>query len=426
MLTTLLVCNNAQAVNLASLHKEMIESSPKITAAVAQVEVSKARARQTLGTLLPQISFTGVGNRTHYESVITEDSFNGERYQLSFTQDVFNKAKFENKTISDSQVVEAEENYLALVSAVSVDLLERYVAVLSAEDVLSQIVLEKKLTENQFKSLKSMYQRQLALLTDVLDVEARLDSLAADEISAKNMVAVTRSALGELVGYDVDSALSAFNHSIKYANIQGKVSSDWVEQGLTNNHELKALRQQIKAAKLEVKKASSGHLPTAFLKLEANKSNIGFENSSSSTNKSYVASINLNVPIYSGGSTNARQREMRAELKRSNAIYEEKKRLVAKEIQEAYLNLSANVATISASDKAISSAEKSFEAMEKGFKYGTTTVIDVLDAKREVLNQEISYRKKQYDYATNWLNLLRLSGQFNVASIYQVNSWLAK
>jgi outer membrane protein len=312
------------------------------------------------------------------------------------------------------------------VSTISVDLLERYTAVLSAEDVLSQITSEKKLTASELKSQKSMYQRQLALLTDVLDVEARFDSLVAEEIAARNMVAVTRSALGELVGYEVISPLSSFSKSFKYADIKGRDKADWVDQGLRLNHELKSLKQKIKAAKTEVKSAGAEHLPTVFLKLEANKSNIGFENSSSSVNESNVASLNLNVPLYSGGRTSARVREMQAEFKRTNAIYEEKKRLVSKNIQEAYLNVSANVASIKASAKAISSAQKSFDAMEKGYKYGTATVIDVLDAKREVLKQQIEYRKKQYAYAVNYLNLLSLSGQFNGASINQVNNWLVK
>jgi outer membrane protein len=425
-MTTLTVCQSIHAVDLSVLHKETMKSSPNIAAAASQVEASKARARQTLGDLLPQVSFTAAGNRTHYESGSTSDYYNGERYQLTLTQDVFNKPKFDNKMIYDSRVEEAEETYLALVSTVSVDLLNRYVSVLSAEDVLTQILSEKKLTTSQLKSQKSMYQRQLALLTDVLDIEARLDRLVAEEVSAKNMVAVTRSSLGELVGYDVEDTLSGFNKTLKYVDIKDRNKKYWVEEGLAFNHELKALKQQIKAAKKEVAKAKGGHLPTVFLQLNANKSNIGYENASSSQSKSYVASLNLNVPLYSGGKTNAKQREMQAELKRTNAVYEEKKRLITKNIKEAYLNVSANVASISASVKAISSAKKSYDAMEKGFKFGTSTSIDVLDAKKDVLIQQIEFRKKQYDYAVNWLNLLNLSGQFNEASIYQVNSWLVK
>lgn len=426
LVTTLTICQNLHAVDLMTLHEEALASSPSIATASADVKASKARAGQALGDLLPQISASAKGTRTNYKSRMTDEYYNGESYQLSLTQDIFNKAKFDNKEAFDDRVSESEENYLALIANVSVDLLNRYTAVLSAEDVLSQITSEKELTANELKSQKSMYDRQLAMLTDVLDIEARFDSLAAEEIAAKNKVEVARAALGELVGYDVTAPLSGFSRSFEYVDFEGKDKDYWVAQGLQLNHELKGLNQKIQAADAAIRSASAAHLPTIYLQLSASKSNIGYENSGSSNTESRVASINLSMPLYSGGKTSARTSEMEAEFDRARGLYEEKKRLVLKNIQEAYLNVSANVASIKASVKAISSAQKSFDAMEKGYKYGTATIIDVLDAKRQVLKQQIEHRKKQYDYAVNYLNLLSLSGHFNETSIYQVNNWLVK
>ena len=426
LVTTLTICQSLQAVDLITLHKETLASSPSIATAAADLEANKARARQALGELLPEVSFTAKRNRTHHESLTTQENYNGESYQLSLTQDLFNKAKFNNKESFDYRVSESEENYLAIVANVSVDLLDRYAAVLSAEDVLSQITSEKKLTASELKSQRSMYERQLALLTDVLDIEARLDRLAAEEIAAKNTVAITRAALGELVGYDVTSSLSKFSDSFEYADFDGRDKDYWVDQGLRFNHQLKGLKKKVESAEASMKSASAAHLPTLYLQLSASQSNIGDQAASTSEYKSQVASINLSMPLYSGGKTNARVREMQAEFERSSSTYEEKTRLISKNIQESYLNVSANVASIKASAKAILSAQKSFDAMEKGYKYGTATVIDVLDTKREVLKQQIEYRKKQYDYAVNYLNLLNLSGQFNENAINQVNDWLVK
>lgn len=426
LITTLTICQSVQAVDLMTLHEEALASSPSIATAAADVKASEARARQALGDLLPQVSASAKGTRTNYKSRRTDEYYNGESYQLNLTQDIFNKAKFDNKEAFDDRVSESEENYLALVANVSVDLLDRYTAVLSAEDVLSQITSEKELTANELKSQKSMYDRQLAMLTDVLDIEARFDSLAAEEIAAKNKVEVARASLGELVGYDVTAPLSGFSKSFEYADFEGKDKDYWVAQGLQFNHELKGLNQKIQAADAGIRSASAAHLPTIYLQLSASKSNIGYENAASSNTESRVASINLSMPLYSGGKTSARTSEMEAEFDRARGLYEEKKRLVLKNIQEAYLNVSANVASIKASVKAISSAQKSFDAMEKGYKYGTATIIDVLDAKRQVLKQQIEHRKKQYDYAVNYLNLLSLSGHFDETSINQVNNWLVK
>ncbi len=426
LVTTLTIGQSAHAVDLLTLHEETLSSSPSIATSAADVEMSRARARQSLGDLLPQVSLTAKGTITHYESATTEEDYNGKSYQLSLTQELFNKAKYNDKKASDNRVEEAEEYYLALVATVSVDLLDRYTAVLAAEDVLEQITSEKKLTVSELESQKSKYERQLALLTDVLDLEARFDRLVAEEIAAKNAVAVARASLGELVGYDVTTSLSGFRETFDYAPLEGLDKDYWVSQGLRFNHQLKGLRSKIQASEESIKSATAAHLPTLYLQLTSSRSNIGYENALTSEYESNVASINLNVPLYSGGKTNARVNQMEADFNRNSATYEEKRRQISKNIQEAYLNVSANVASIKASAKAIESAKKSFDAMEKGYKYGTATVIEVLDARREVLKQQIEYRKKQYDYAVNYLNLLSLTGQFNNESINQVNSWLEK
>ncbi|MFT2099748.1 TolC family outer membrane protein [Marinomonas sp. 2405UD66-6] len=426
LVTTLIIGQSAHAVDLLTLHEETLSSSPSIASSAADVEMSRARARQSLGDLLPQVSLTAKGTITHYETATTEEDYNGKRYQLSLTQELFNKAKYNDKKASDKRVEEAEEYYLALVATVSVDLLDRYTAVLAAEDVLEQITSEKKLTVSELESQKSKYERQLALLTDVLDLEARFDRLVAEEIAAENAVAVARASLGELVGYDVTTSLSGFRETFDYAPLEGLDKDYWVSQGLRFNHQLKGLRSKIQASEESIKSATAAHLPTLYLQLTSSRSNIGYENALTSEYESNVASINLNVPLYSGGKTNARVNQMEADFNRNSAAYEEKRRQISKNIQEAYLNVSANVVSIKASAKAIESAKKSFDAMEKGYKYGTATVIEVLDARREVLKQQIEYRKKQYDYAVNYLNLLSLTGQFNNESINQVNSWLEK
>lgn len=415
--------SNVQAIDLETLYGETIASYPSLAISSARVDAGNARARQALGSLLPQVSAASTLTRTRHQGT-TLSYYNGERYSLNVTQSLFNKEQFDNKKVYDSLAKQDSENYLALLDTVSVDLVQRYVDVLGAEDRLTQIEEEKKLVSRQLESLRSLYKRQLAVLTDVLDVEARLDGLNADQIGAKNAVDISREALTELVGRDVVEPLAPFQQTLNYPLETEKDRSYWAALALDNNHDLKALQKSIDSARADVSKAKSGHLPTMGLQLSAQKSNIGFENSSSPRTESYVASLNFNIPIYSGGTTSARVLEKRAQLEEAEGRYEEARRTILKDLRESYLNVAANLANIKASRRAIQSAQKSFEAMEKGFKFGTVTVVDVLDAQKELHRYTIEFRQKQYDYAVNWLNLLRLSGQLSVNSIRDANAWL--
>jgi outer membrane protein len=224
----------------------------------------------------------------------------------------------------------------------------------------------------------------------------------------------------------VSEPLARFQDTLVFPDSVNHPKQFWIDEWVRNNHRLKSLARQGESARSELKQAKAEYLPSLSLQLRAQESNIGFENSSSPKNESLVASLNLKVPLYSGGTTRARNREKQAALLESKARYEEERRGTVKQIREAYLNIKANAANIAASKKAISSAEKSYEASEKGFKYGTVTVVDVLDAKSEVLRYSNEYRQKQYDYAINLMNLLRLSGRFSADSMILANGWLVE
>ena len=365
-------------------------------------------------------------NRTRFQGINSLDYYNGRRYNLNITQSLFNREKTEDKKSFDALASQNYEDYLAFKSAASVDLVDRYVQVLAAEDRVTQVIEEKKLVARQLEQLRTMYKLQLSILTDVLEVEARLDNLSAQEIGAVNDADIARESLAELVGRNVLEPLDRFAENLSFAENDENTKQYWTDLGLANNNTLSALNNKITSAKADVKKAAAGHLPTVSLQLNAQKSNIGSENRPSQNNKSYVASLNFSIPLYSGGSTTARESEKKSELIEARARYEESRRTIIKDIRQAFLNVSANKATLKASKKKILSAKKIYQAMSRGLEYGTVTVVDVLDAQKDVLQYRNEYSQNKYDYVVNWLNLLRLSGQFNEKSITQANTWLTK
>ena len=82
--------------------------------------------------------------------------------------------------------------------------------------------------------------------------------------------------------------------------------------------------------------------------------------------------------------------------------------------------------SIAAAKKAVSSAGKSHDAMQKGFKFGTVTVVDVLDALRDEFSYRRDYRQAQYDFAVSRLSLLKASGTLKRSDIEQIDGWLSR
>ena len=415
--------NVVNAASLSSLYTETIDSNPSLIISGARKLAGEARFRQAEGNLLPQISLSGTSNRTRLNDS-EETSFNGETYSLSLTQTLFDIGKNELKNTSRFDAQKLRENYNDELSKISLDLIERYVAVLSAEDLVKNLKAEQALLMSQLQGLKSQYERQLAVLTDVLDISARLDGVNAQIIGAANSVEITRDRLAGLVGRPVDEPLARFKENAFSGFYHKEDLQHWLDVSLANNSSLAALRHGIESAKSDVRLGKSGYYPVVDLQLSAQRTNIGSENIQIQKRGVFVGAINLTVPIFSGGTTTAIVEEKRAMLIEAQAIYEGERRKIVTQVREAYLNTKANIANISASKKAISSAKVSYEAMSKGYKYETVTVVDVLDSIKQVLSITTEYHRYHYDYAVNWIRLMNLSGKDSMDSINMASSWL--
>ncbi|MBE9395939.1 TolC family outer membrane protein [Pontibacterium sp. N1Y112] len=415
----------ANAASLYELYGETIGSDPRLRIAAQQVEVSSAQLDQAGAQLLPQIRMYSTLSENQREVIQTSNTerYKGEKYSLVAQQKLFDLNAWHNRDryqhLSDESRLRLEERRML----VSVDLTQRYLAALSQQDAFKLVTAEKDAIEKQLQLLKTRYKHQLSTVTHILEVEARLDGTLANEIAAKGELEIAFEALSELVGYPVPPHLNSLTDNTSLLGETGRLDA-WTEKALLNNPNLQALSLKVKSEEAALRQADSGHYPTIDLTLSAQKSDIGFENTQAARTDTYVASLNLTFPLFEGGGTSARKAEKRATLRIAQLEYEEARRNILKETRAAYLNVKSNEAIMAAALKALKSSVKSREAQEKGFKYGTVTVVDVLDAIREQYKFRKDFHQAQYDYINNWVQLLSISGTLTEEHIGRVDNWM--
>lgn len=413
-----------QAGELKDLYQQTIQSDPRLQISKSEVDVGVARYDQAKSQLLPQVRFnsTWTENQRRELEGASEDHFKGEKYSLMIQQKLFDLDKWHNRSRYEHLSEESKARLLEKEMLVTTDLLERYLDALAKQDALELVVAELQATEKQLELLKSRYKRQLAVLTDVLTVEARLDGIRADEIGAQADVEIAMEALSELVGGRVAGPLGGLAEELVMAGDLGDLDK-WVNSALANNLVLQGLNYQVRAAESGLRQARAADLPVLDLTLSAQKSDIGFENSQSARTENYVASLNFTLPLYLGGSGKARKAENRALLSIAQQDFEEARRRVLKDVRASYLKTLSSGARISAARKAVESGIKSYEAQQKSLQYGTVTVVDVLDALRENSRFKKDFRQAQYDYIVNWVQLLSITGMLSIEHIEVIDSW---
>ncbi len=412
------------SADLLQLYGESRLEDPRVLAAYARRQLGAEQEREAFGSLLPQVTASAGANRIKQVNEQVNQIYNSENYSIGLSQVLYNKASWENYRKYQSMAKQSASEADEAQAEATVDLAQRYFAALAADDELELVQAERRATQKNLDQIEAMYKRQLAMITDLLDLRARVDSLAAQEVDASNQVRLSRAALSEIVGRPVTERLSRVRNDVQLKVSEQSLES-WVELAQSQNPNIQANLSAVEAAEAGVRGGKGGHYPTLSLNLNAQNTNEGYNNSLAPKTDSYVAGVQLSVPIYSGGSTSARARGLYQQQVAAEQQLEAARRQVVKETINAYLTADSSVEKIRANRNALASAEQSRVASEKAFKYGVVNAVDVLTSVQNEFKARRDLLKTQYDFITNLFILNRWAGKLSSESVESVNVWLS-
>lgn len=410
-------------IDLWHLYQQNNISNPNILSAEAQIKNAQGQEKSAFGQILPQVSASTSFTRLSREQEIKEYT-SGETYTVNLNQTIYNPAAWRGYKKYSEMTAQYRSQYEDAKIQATAELVQRYFAALAAEDELELTIAERKATQRNLDRLQAMFDRKLATVTDVLQVSAKVDSLESSEIEARNQIQVTREALAELIGREVYQPLKRIDTSAHF-DMPAETEEQWVGLAVSNNPALHAKQKAVDSANYAVEEARAGHLPTLSLGLGAQRSDFAYQNVPSPQTDTYSASITLQVPLYSGGSTSARVEGLYGARDAAEQDYEAVRRQVIKETRTAYMKSASDLSKIASSRRALDSAIKSREANERSLSLGVATAVDVLNAVQQEYSARRDYLKAQYDFITNQLVLLRWRGDLADADIRKINDWLS-
>ena len=424
-LFSMVLTRSVNAEDLLSVYNQALAADPQLRTAELKVEVGNAQKGQALGQMLPQISGTANwSNNQQAIQTLPDQNYKGTRYYVSLSQSLIDFAKFwdwkraqEVENQYTSELLDAQHELIF-------NVIERYFTVLDADDQLSLIQAEKQATESELEQTKKQFAKQLIKITDVYEAEARLDQLNADLIEAESKLIIAKQALKELTNSNIEH-FDKLKEGIEYNELDGKLD-DWIAVAKSQNPIVAAQQSAIEAASNNVAVQKSRYLPVVDLQLNYYDTDTGYQSARTSHTQTQVAAINVNVPIFTGGTTTHRMFEAQSRLAIAHEENESKIRALIKETSDAFTSSNANARQVTASEKALNSAGKSREAMQSGLRYGVETVADLLRAQQQEFKAKRELSKSKYQYITNRVRFLKAIGSINVDNLQEINQWLTK
>ncbi|MEL0630186.1 TolC family outer membrane protein [Psychromonas aquatilis] len=414
------------AVNADTL-KQVYETAkykdPTILKSKAQYDVFSEQINEADAALLPQVGFGLDAYRVQSSSDARSNTNYGASVDL--TQSLYNGSYWQQADIAEKQATQ----YAAIYGYAAQDLLyrtaEAYFNVLRADEAVKSVKANKRAVERQLEQTKQRYEVGLIAITDVHEAQAEYDRTVADQITAENTLANNYYLLRELTGEDVKQIAYLNTNTFKPKALEGDVK-DWRNKALEHNLLLHSDRIAKELAKMNIELAEKGHGPIIDFTASLGYDNYDYDDSSSSSYDSTSATfgLTLDVPIYTGGAINSQVKQAQYTYVMASQDLVKTFRDTDAQINSGFNNVQASVSSIKAYEQTVISSKSALDAAEASFEVGTRTIVDVLDATRNLYESENLLANARYDYIINMIQLKLSAGTLTEQDIFDISAGL--
>jgi len=435
------------AESLIEVYQRALQSDPVIREAEAVYLAALEASPQARSAILPQLNLTGGYSDTSSESNSTfplpdstgvivnrpnvseleSDTFS---WQLQLTQTLFRWDQFVALNQAEKRVSQAGANYEAAKQLLLLRVGDSYFDVLAAEDTLSSEVGAREAIGRQLEQAEKRFEVGLIAITDVQEAKAAYDLAIASEIAAKRALATAKEAMREITGEYIQE-LAFPTDQLPLNRPEPADEQAWVDTAYDQNLALIASRLGAEIASDDVRSRRSGYFPTLDLvasrsdrDTDAFRTNNGLGGPADSDSVDDTISLQFSVPLFAGGFTSSRVREAVYQHRAAREALERVARETERLTRDAYLGVLSEISRVQALRQALESSATALKATEAGFEVGTRTTVDVLAARRTLLQAETNYARSRYDYILNVLRLKQAAGILNVEDLEEVDDWL--
>lgn len=430
----------AQANELLRVYGLALENDAQLQAAAGTRQSIVETVPQARGALLPQIN--GLGTYTEGESTRTfdvagsPDPDNGRPVesedettllQVQLRQALFDAAAWNRWQQAGANAAAAEANYQIAKQSLALRVAEVYFNLLAAADSVRFANAEKQAIERQLELAKRRFEVGLSAITDVQEAQARYDLTVAQMIEAEQVFDIAKVAVAEITGTPVARVIP-LQDDIPLLGPNPDDINDWLKAAAEGNLEIRLARAQAEAAAQGVDVSRSAHYPTLSF--------VGEQRDYQDTSVTFVGptdqqidqlsyGVQLNVPLFAGGATQASVRSAEGLHAQRVAELEGRRRAVERTTRNAYQGVIAGVSRVKALKQAVVSNTTALEASEVGLEVGARTAVDVLNAQRELYRAQRDYARSRYDYLLNILRLKSAAGQLGQKDLAEIDALLA-
>ena len=419
----------AGTANLMDIYRDALANDAAFASARAAYQAAKEKLPQGLAQLLPNVNLSAntIWNKQEvsYSDATTLPSgtrdYNSNGYALSLNQPLYRIQNWKQYEIAKIQVGQAEMQFAHTKQDLMLRVAQAYFEVLLAQANATLAGAQKQAIMEQLAQAKLNFEIGIATITDTHEAQAKHDLAEATEIAALNDLDLKKRSLERIIG-KAPATLASVEENFPLLLPEPNDMNKWVETAEQQSLLVQMQRATTEIARQEVDRNRGAHQPTLDLVASYSGSSAagGLYGTGNNTTASAIG-VQLNIPLYQGGSVNSKVREAVANQEKANHDLEQTVRQADYATREAFLGVTSGMAQVKAYKQAHVSNQSSLDSTKLGMEVGVRTFVDVLNAQQQLFSTRRDLNKATFDYLLSRLKLKQATGSLCEEDLQQIN-----
>lgn len=407
-----------------------LKNSSRVKNALTDVKIQMQSNRDVTSAALPQVN--GYVSGTNYMDIPTQlipgEFFGqpgtylpvqfGTRYNVLYGVDL-KQLLFDGQVFVGLQARAASMEYASLNAAVTEEQIKAniykiYYQLAVGKKQLEIFDINIARTEKLLHDTREMFKNGFQEKLDVDKVTVTLSNLRTDKLKVENRLKTGNVALKYLMGMPVKEEL-ILTDTVSEASLKEDILVTEDSLQFENRKEYQLMKSMEKLGNYNIKRYKMGYLPTVSLtgsySQNAQRNKFNFFKGGEAWFKSTYIGLRIDVPIFDGLAKDARIKQARLELEKTQTSMLDLKNNIATEIDTARISLQNALVTMEEQKKNMDLAERVYNQTKLKYEEGLGSNLEVTNAEADLKTAQNNYFSSLYDAVVARIEYLRATGK---------------
>lgn len=382
--------------------------------------------------LLPQLGASGAYGRAKTISTFPtmagpierEQYYNTENWVIQLRQAIFDGTDWANYRSGQAREQMAQATLVAAKQSLGLRLVEAATQLAQSMTNLQTAELQVHTKTQVFNVVNAQWRAGEASRADVKKAQSSVSLAKRDREAAAANVEEAKALWMNVVGLPVSQVLIN-EFTPDSLTLPGKEAFELRETAALNNPAMQAARYAVEMTQQQVRAARAGHLPTVDLVASHGYNNSETDNTIGNEYETSRVQLQMQLPLYSGGSTSARVRQNLARERIAKAELKDTNARLHSTLASQVARFEAAKVAMQAAVEARDAADAQFRQAELGRRAGTATLADFVEAEYQQADASRAAVTAKAGVMMAWAQVMDVMGLLNETAIAKLSEHLA-